>query len=48
MKTIYTKETLWLEQAPNWNFELNEEQLLTKALEVGFVRRVGNGKYVTI
>ena len=42
---IYTKKSLWLEQAPSFNFELDEDQLLNKALEVGFVIEVGKDKY---
>lgn len=33
----YTRKSLWLDQAPAFNFELNEMQVLEKALEVGFV-----------
>ena len=42
---IYTKKSLWLEQAPSFNFELDQDQLLKKALEVGFVIRVGEDKF---
>ena len=42
---IYTKKSLWLEQAPSFNFELDQEQLLKKALEVGFVIQVGEDKF---
>ena len=40
-----TKHELWVHQAPNFNFELDEDQLLKKALEVGFVKRVSNDQY---
>jgi hypothetical protein len=33
----YTRKSLWLDQAPAFNFELNEDQVLAKALESGFV-----------
>ena len=42
---IYTKKSLWLEQAPSFNFELDQDQLLKKALEVGFVIKVGEDKF---
>ena len=38
---VLTKEELWMEQAPSWNFELDEEQMLVKALELGFVTEAG-------
>ena len=34
---IFTKHTLWLNQAPAFNFELDEDELLAKALESNFV-----------
>ena len=46
MSKVYTKESLWKELAPCWNFELDKDQLLAKALEVGFVIRVGKNKFV--
>ena len=42
---IYTKKSLWLEQAPSFCFELDQDQLLEKALEVGFVVQVGEDKF---
>jgi len=42
---IYTKKSLWLEQAPSFCFELDQDQLLEKALEVGFVIQVGEDKF---
>ena len=42
---IYTKKSLCLEQAPCFNFELDQEQLLEKALEVGFVIQIGEDKF---
>ena len=32
-------------QAPSFNFELDEDQLLDKALEVGFVTKVDEDLY---
>jgi hypothetical protein len=43
---IVTSKELFQQQAPMFNFELNEEQLLVKALEVGFVSKVGDDKYL--
>ena len=37
---IVTKKELFKTQAPCWNFELNADQLLTKALETGYVTKV--------
>lgn len=45
-KTIFTKESLWLAQAPSFNFELDKDQLLAKALKVGFVVEIGKDKYL--
>jgi hypothetical protein len=39
-KQIVTKQELFQDQAPCWNFELNADQLLAKALEVGYVTKV--------
>tara|TARA_R110002153_G_scaffold39663_1_gene114099 strand:+ start:3933 stop:4085 length:153 start_codon:yes stop_codon:yes gene_type:complete len=44
METV-TKKQLFMQQAGSWNFELNEDQILEKALEVGFVTKVGEDKY---
>jgi len=45
MKTYFSKRTLWLNQAPSWNFELDEDELLAKALEMGFVTEVAEDCY---
>ena len=42
---IYSKRSLFREQSPSFNFELGEDQLLAKALEVGFVKRIEEDKY---
>jgi len=44
-KETYTKKTLFLSQAPNFNFELNAEQIIVKALEAGFVTKIGEDLY---
>ena len=41
----YSKRSLFMEQAPSWNFELGADQILAKALELGFVKKVGKDKY---
>ena len=41
-----TSNELWLQQAPSFNFELDEPQLLAKALELGFVTEVGKNSYL--
>jgi hypothetical protein len=43
--TYFSKHSLWMNQAPSFNFELDEDELLAKALEVGFVKKVGKDKY---
>ena len=45
LKETYTKKSLFLSQAPNFNFELNAEQILEKALDVGFVVKIGDDLY---
>jgi hypothetical protein len=42
---LVTSKLLWLMQAPNFNFELNEEDLLAKALASGFVTKVEEEVY---
>ena len=44
-ETIFTKASLWEAQAPSFNFELNKDQLLAKALEAGFVVEIGEDQY---
>jgi len=41
----FSKHTLWMNQAPSFNFELDEDELLVKALKVGFVKKVGEDCY---
>lgn len=42
---IVTKAELFQTQAPLFAFELDADQLLAKALEVGFVKEVGTDQY---
>ena len=45
-ETIFTKASLFGSQAPSFNFELDEDQLLAKALELGFVLEIGEDQYL--
>ena len=42
-KTVTSKQ-LFLQHAPDFNFELNEAELLNKALESGFIFAIPNTK----
>ena len=44
--TIYTSKELWVNQAPMLNFELNQDQLLAKALDNGFVTKIADDQYL--
>tara|TARA_R110000787_G_scaffold269749_1_gene376624 strand:- start:254 stop:436 length:183 start_codon:yes stop_codon:yes gene_type:complete len=44
-KNIVSKKDLWRLQAPAFNFELDEDQLLKKALSAGFVTQVSEDQY---
>jgi len=44
-KIVFTKKELWLNQCPSFNFELGEDALLAKALEKGFVIKIGEDQY---
>lgn len=45
---IVTKHELFMAQAPSFNFELDEDQLLEKAIERGYVTKIEGmeGKYL--
>ena len=45
-EVIFTKHELFMAQAPNTNFEYDAEQLLAKALDVGFVTKIGDDQYL--
>ena len=47
-EVIFTKHELFMAQAPNTNFEYDADQLLEKALEVGFVTKIGDDLYLMI
>ena len=42
---IMTKQELYLNQAPSFNFEKNATELLHQALLSGFVDQVGDDQY---
>jgi len=44
-KRIVTAHELFMEQAPSFNFDLNEDQILKKALDDGFVKFVSKDQY---
>ena len=41
-----TAKELYMAHAPSFNFELDQEQLLAKALDVGFVTKTGDDQYM--
>ena len=43
---IHTKHSLFMSQAPNWNFELGENEILKRALKSGFVVKIGKDRYL--
>ena len=43
---ILSKKDLFMWQAPSFNFDLNADQILSKALEVGFVTEVSEDQYL--
>jgi hypothetical protein len=43
--SYYSKHTLFLEQAPCFNFELDADGVVAKGLEVGFITKVGDDLY---
>jgi hypothetical protein len=42
---VISKEELFMWQAPSFNFELSEDELLQKAIDRGFVKKIGDNKY---
>lgn len=45
-KIIYTRNTLWIDYAPHFAFELNEDELLELAINRGFVTKIGEDEYL--
>lgn len=44
-KETFTKKEFFIRHAPNYNFELNKDALLTKCLEDGHIIEVGDDAY---
>ena len=42
MQDTYSKKALFMSQAPNFNFELDADQIVEKAIEAGFVTKIGD------
>jgi len=45
-RIVFTKKQLWLNQAPCFNFELDEDELLEQALIKGFVTKIAEDKFL--
>ena len=45
-RIVFTKHELFMNQAPSTNFELGEDEMLVKALDVGFVTEIGDDQYL--
>ena len=45
-KTYFTAHSLFMNQAPSFNFELDADAIVKRALEYGFVTKVGEDKYL--
>ena len=45
-RIVFTKKQLWLNQAPCFNFELDEDELLKQALSSGFVTKIAENKFL--
>lgn len=43
--TVVTSKALWIREAPGFNFELDQDQLLAEALLRGYVTKVGDDQY---
>ena len=41
-QNVFTSKQFFQRHAPDFNFELNEKQLIEKALERGFIKRSGS------
>ena len=46
MNRYLSKKELFISQAPNFNFELNADEILKQALEVGFVTEASHDQYL--
>lgn len=43
---IVTKHELWMKQAPSFNFELDQDELLAAAIERGYVTKLNDDQYL--
>jgi hypothetical protein len=43
---LVTREQLFSQQAPNFNFELGADEIVKRGLEVGFISEVKDGLYL--
>lgn len=43
---VMTANEFFVEHAPDFNFELNESELIKLAIERGFISKAGNDKYI--
>lgn len=46
MNRYLSKKELFISQAPNFNFELNADEILKQALLVGFVTEASHDQYL--
>ena len=45
-RITYSKHEFFMSQAPCWAFEYDEEQLLQKGLDAGFITKIGDDEYL--
>lgn len=45
MTETVNKQSLFMQYAPQFNFELNADQLVTEGLKRGFITKIGDDKY---
>ncbi len=45
-RIVFTKQELWLNQAPCFNFECDADELLAQALSSGFVTKIAEDKFL--
>ncbi len=45
MKNEFTAHEFWMNHAPNFNFEMDGDDLVTEGLERGFIKRVDEDLY---
>ena len=45
-RRVVTKRELFQQQAPSFNFELGQDEILKEALKRGFVTEIGEDQYL--